>query len=113
MKKIFLIVFLLIGLMPLCLSADESGLLDIKTIPQVNFKINSTVIGEYSGHGRIDEIFTNRIVINDSNFYLSSKLKIIDAKGHNYSGPLSQGMYAYYFLDKNNKINKIVINTDE
>ena len=113
MKKIILIVLLAIGFMPLCLSANESGLLAIKKIPRLNFKTHRIVknIGEYNGYGKIDEVFNNRIVINDSNFLLSLNLKIITEKGHNYSGNLDKGMRVYYFLNKADKINKIVVDT--
>ncbi|GEM_PF-6887103 len=99
--------------MSLRLSADESGLLAIKEIPRINFKADRIVknIGEYNGYGKIDEIFNNRIVINDSNFDFALKISIITVKGHDYSGHINKGMYVYYFLNKNNKINKIVVDT--
>ncbi len=113
MKKIFLLVLLVMGSMCLCLSADGSGLLTIKEIPRINFKTNRIVknIGEYNGYGEIDEIFSNRIVINDSNFNFASKVKVITVKGHNYSNHLNKGMHVYYFLNKTDKINKIVVDT--
>ncbi len=115
MKKIFKTCVLLILLLPIHLYADEGTLLDIKQIPQVDFKNARTgpSIGEYNGKGQINAVFPDRIVVNDSNLHLSSNPKLSTINGNKYRGQLKQGMNIYYFLDKNKAVSKVVVDTDK
>lgn len=93
---------------------NEKGLIDIRTIPKTGFNVDRTIsgIGEYSGKGRIDGVFNDRIVINDANFFLASNVSLQTPNGRAFLGNLEKGMYIYYFLNpSDNKLTKIIIDS--
>ncbi len=113
MKKIWITSLLMTLLLPICLHADETKALEIKQIPQVDFENRRTgvSIGEYNGKGLIYAVFPDRIVVNDSNLYLSANPNLTTIKGQKHRGQLKQGMTIYYFLDKDRSVSKIVIDS--
>ncbi|MCP3940826.1 MAG: hypothetical protein GY710_05010 [Desulfobacteraceae bacterium] len=112
MKKLIIIGILLI-LFPATHSyANEQELVEIQQIPKVGVELTpiESKIGEYDGIGRIDAIYPGRLVINDSNFYLSSPLKVVTMEGR--EGQLKKGIKVYYFLNKHKAIFKLVTASD-
>ena len=114
MQKIAFMTGIILLLLALPCWANEKGLIDIRNIPKTGFNVDRTIsgIGEYTGKGRIDGVFNDRIVINDANFYLGNQVALQTPNGRSFLGNLEKGMYIYYFLDpSNSKLTKIIIDS--
>jgi hypothetical protein len=107
----FWICLITVALFDFSLLAQERVLNDIKNIPRLDsFESGPrNVVGEYHGRGVIDALDNNDIVINDSIFTLSERIKIMQVDGSSFSGKLTPGIMVYYYLDGPKRIDRIFI----
>ncbi len=117
MKKGIYISLVIFICLPVCLpvfvfGADQ-GLLEVQSIPKLDPELAKleSVIGTWHGKGRIDAIYPQRIIINDSNYNMESDAALIYLDGTKYKKGLKTGMSVYYFLGTNRVIIKLAIDT--
>jgi hypothetical protein len=94
------------------LGAEQKPLKKMKSVPRLDIKQSrkTSVVGEYHGRGVIDAVNEKSVVINDSVFSLSGRIRIQYADGRSFSGRLKPGTAVFYYLEGAKKIVTIFIN---
>ena len=111
MKKILPIIVIMIWIPVFSNAADLN---EVQSIPSVDPEIAKleAAIGFWDGYGRIDAVYSDRIVINDSNYQTTSGMNIIALDGTPYKFNLAAGMFVYYFTESKMRISKLAVDTD-
>jgi hypothetical protein len=93
------------------LGAEQMQLQKIKPVPRLDVDQagKTSVVGEYHGRGVIDAVNGKSVVINDSLFSLSDRIRIRYADGRSFVGNLAPGTAVFYYLESPKRIDAIFI----